>query len=80
MNVTAVRFRLGPTGATTLAWFPLEQMDMQLTAELWFSEPVVYGPNQAMFIECISPVAVPANTERLGFGCYIVDCLGGAVS
>lgn len=78
-NISAVRFRLGPTGATTKGWFPIEQLDCQWTPELWFSEPIVYGPNQAVFIECISPVAIPVG-EHLGFGCYIVEPVGEAVS
>lgn len=80
MTITAVRFRLGPTGATTLGWFPLEQMDLVWTPEMWFSEPIVYGPNQAMFIECISPIAIAAAGQHLGFGCYIVEPVGEAVS
>ena len=80
MTITAVRFRLGPTGATTLGWFPIEQMDIQMTAELWFTEPIVYGPNERMFIECISPIAVAAAGQQLGFGCFIVEPIGEAIS
>lgn len=80
MTITAVRFRLGPTGATTLGWFPIEQMDLQMTAELWFTEPIVYGPNERMFIECISPIAIPVAGQQLGFGCFIVEPVGEAIS
>lgn len=79
MTITGVRFRLGPTGATTLGWFPIEQMDNQETPELWFSEPIVYGPNERMFIECISPVAIAVG-QQLGFGCFISEPIGEAIS
>ena len=81
MTVTAVRFRLGPTGATTLGWFHIENiLVVKLTPECYLSEPIVYGPNERMFIECYTRVAVPAAGERLGFGCYIAEPVGEKVS
>jgi hypothetical protein len=79
-QITAVRFRLGPTGATTLGWFHIEMLDVQQTAELYFSEPVVFGPDERLFIECISPVAIAAVGEHLGFGCFIAEPVGESIS
>lgn len=78
---TAVRFRLGLTGGTSLAWFQIEQfINVKLTPEVWLSEPVVYGPGQSPFIEFYPRVAVPAAGERIGFGCFIAEPLGEAIS
>lgn len=80
-QITAVRFRLGPTGATTLGWFHIEGIILiKQTAECYLSEPVVYGPNERLFIECYSRLAIPAGGERLGFGCYIAEPVGEAIS
>lgn len=75
----AVRFRLGPTGATTLGWFPIEQINIAWTPEIWLSDPIVYGPNERPFIE-FYPRAAVAVGERLGFGAFIAEPLGEAVS
>lgn len=75
-----VRFRLGPTGATTLGWFPIEQfINVSWTPEVWLSEPVVYGPSERPFIE-FYPRAAVAVGERLGFGCFVAEPAGEAVS
>lgn len=76
----AVRFRLGPTGATTLGWFPIEQfINVSWTPEVWLSEPIVYGPNERPFIE-FYPRAAVAVGERVGFGCFVAEPAGEAVS
>jgi len=78
---SAVRFRLGPAGATVLGWFHIEQfINVKLTPEVWLSEPVVYGPSERPFIEFYPRVAVPAAGERLGFGCFVAEPTGEAVS
>lgn len=76
---TAVRFRLGPTGTSTLAWFHIEQfINVKLTAEVWLSEPVVYNKDQWLFIEFYPRVNTAA--ERLAFGCFIAEPVGEAIS
>jgi hypothetical protein len=78
---TAVRFRLGPTGATTLGWVHIEQfINVKLTPEVYLSEPVVYGPTDALFIEFYPNAAVGAGGEQLGFGCYIAEPTGRSIS
>jgi hypothetical protein len=79
-QVTQVRFRLGQTGTTTLAWFNIENIiNVKLTPECFLNEPVVYSPNQWMFIECITRGAVAVG-EILGFGCFIAEPVGNQLS
>jgi len=76
-SVTAVRFRLGATGVTTLGWVHLEQViDVKLTPEVYLSEPVVYTPNQFVDIQCYARAAIGAGGERLGFEGYVIEPLG----
>jgi hypothetical protein len=77
---TAVRFRLGPTGATTLAsiFFQLI-IDNKMESDFYISEPVVYDPQDNVFIQAYSRIAAHA-AEELSFGCYIVEKVGSVVS
>ena len=78
-DVTAVRFRVGATGASTKASFMIQQPIMtKLEPEVWLSEPVVYDPQDILFIECYAVVG--GATEDLGFGCFIVEKLGATIS
>lgn len=78
--ITAVRFRLGATGATTKGWVHLEQFfNVKLAPEVYLSEPVIYGPQDEPFIECYARAAIAVG-ERLGFGCFIAEPAGGNVS
>lgn len=81
-RVTAVRFRLGPTGTSTLGWIHTEALiDVKETPELYLSEPVVYTPDQWMDIEVYSRAAIPAaDGERIGFRGYVVEPVGETVS
>ena len=81
-RVTAVRFRLGATGTTTLGWVHLEGLiDIKLTQECYLSEPIVYTPDQYVNIQCYSRVAIPAaDGERLGFRGFVVEPVGENVS
>lgn len=77
---SAVRFRLGPTGTSTLGWFHIEQfLNIKLTPEVYLSEPIVYGPSQWLFIEFYPRIAVAVG-ERIAFGCFIAEPLGGSIS
>ena len=73
-SVTAVRFRQGPDGVTTLGWFPCEFLNAKKSPDAYFDEPIVYGPGESIFIECIAcDEMVRPSGERLGFGCYIAE-------
>jgi len=77
---TAVRFMVGPGGATTKAVFPIQLgIDNKLESDLYFSKPVVYDPQDTLFIQFYSRVAVHV-AEELSFGCYIIERQGATVS
>jgi hypothetical protein len=79
--VTAVRFRVGLTGASTKASFFIQQfIDIKLEPEVYLTEPVVYDPEDWLFIEFYGRVATALAGEELSFGCFIVERLGGTIS
>lgn len=79
-SCTAVRFRVGATGATTKASFFTQFMiDLKLTPECYLSEPVVYDPQDILFIEWYPRIAVAVG-EELEFGCFITERVGGTIS
>ncbi len=78
---TAVRFRVGLTGATTKASFFIQQfIDIKLEPEVYLSEPVIYDPEDWLFIEHYGRAATPAAGEELSFGCFIIERAGGTIS
>ena len=79
--VTAVRFRVGVTGATTKASFYLQlPFDIKLEPEVWLSQPVIYDPEDWLFIQFYGRAATAVAGEELGFGCFIVERVGGTIS
>lgn len=79
--VTAVRFRVGLTGATTKASFFIQPfIDIKLEPEVYLTEPVVYDPEQYLFIEFYGRAATAVGGEELSFGCFIVEPVGGTIS
>lgn len=78
--ITATRFRLGANGSSTLATF-FTQLPTQakLEPDIYFSEPVVYQPEDVIFIE-IYNTAVIAVGETIPYGSFVVERLGGNVS
>ena len=79
--VTAVRFRVGVTGATTKASFFIQPfIDIKLEPEVWLSEPVVYDPEDWLYMEYYGRANTAAGGEELSFGCFIVERTGGTIS
>lgn len=79
--VTAVRFRVGATGATTKASFMLQQfIDIKLEPEVWLTEPVVYDGEDYVYIEMYCRANTPDDGEELSFGVFIVERTGATVS
>lgn len=79
--ITAVRFRVGPTGTSTLGVISLEPLlPIKQTPEAYLSEPIIYTPDQWMDIQCYASAAIPAAGERLGFRGYVVEPVGENVS
>ena len=79
--ITGVRFSVGPTGATTRASFFTQAFtDNKLESEVYLSEPVVYDPDDTVFIEFYGRANTNAAGEELSFGCFIVERTGMTVS
>lgn len=80
-NIRAVRFGIGPTRTSMLAWFQVDvDINVQLTPEVYMSEPVVYTGDQWMSIEAYANPAVPAGGEQLGFVGFIAEPVGDTLS
>lgn len=78
-QATAVRFLLA--SATTKASFMIQELiDNKLESEAWFSQPVVYDPQDTVNIDFYGRAATPAGGEELGFGCFIIERVGAVVS
>jgi len=79
--VTGVRFRVGGTGATTRASFFLQlETGAKLEPDVYFTEPVVYDPQDVVYIELYYAAAVAALAEQFAFGAYVIERLGATVS
>ena len=77
--VTAVRFMIA--GATTKAVFFIQELiDNKLEPEVWFSEPVVYDPQDIVNMDFFGRAATAAGGEELGYGCFIIERVGAVVS
>ena len=78
---TAVRFRVGATGATTKAVFHTQMaIQAKMEPDVYFSEPVVYSPEDFAFIEIYTTAATPAGGEQIPFRALIIERVGGTVS
>lgn len=79
--ITAVRFRVGATGATTRGSFFIQlPIDIKLEPEAYFTEPIVYSPQEWVYIEAYFDVAAAPAGEELIFGCFIIEPTGGTIS
>ena len=75
----ASRFRVGATGASTKAVFQVQlAIENKLESDVYFSEPVVYDPQDRLFIQAYATAAGAA--ENFAFGCFIVSRLGPEIS
>ena len=76
----ACRFRIGLTGSSTKAVFHMQlAIENKVESDVYFSEPVVYDPNDRLFIQVYSTAAAGA-AENFSFGCFIVSRLGPEIS
>lgn len=78
-QATGVRFLLA-TATTKASFFFQGIIDSKLEPEAWFSEPVVYDPQDQINIDFYGRAATPAGGEELGFGCFIIERVGAVVS
>jgi len=76
-----VRFRVGGTGATTKATFHFQlDVNSKLEPDVYFTEPVVYDPQDVVYIEAYYNGIVGLYGEAFAFGCFIVERIGANVS
>jgi hypothetical protein len=79
--VTGIRFRVGNTGASTKASFMIQlNTESKLEPDVYFSEPVVYLPEDFVYIEAYYSAACAAGSQTIPFGCFIVERIGSTVS
>ena len=79
--VSGVRFRVGGTGATTKASFFLQlETGAKLEPDVYFTEPVVYDPQDVVYIEFYYTAAVAALGENFAFGAYVIERAGANIS
>jgi hypothetical protein len=80
-NVSGVRFRVGGTGATTRATFFFQlPLGAKLEPDIYFTEPVVYDPQDVVYIEHYYTGVVGALAEAFAFEAFIVERAGATVS
>jgi len=79
--LTGIRFRVGGTGATTKATFFLQlESNAKLEPDVYFSEPIIYDPQDVVFLEGYWPVAQAAGNELFAYGAFIIERIGANVS
>jgi hypothetical protein len=77
----AIRFRVGGAGASTKAVFHFQlEIGAKLEPDLYFTEPVVYDPQDTIFIEAYYGAAIAALTEQFAFGAFITERAGAVIS
>jgi len=75
----ACRFRVGLTGASTKAVFQMQMaIENKMESDVYFSEPVVYDPQDRLFIQVYSTGIGAA--ENFSFGCFVISRLGPEIS
>lgn len=78
---TGVRFRVGATGASTKATFFIQlPTEAKLEPDVYFSEPIVYEPEDFVYLELYYTAAVAVGAQTIPFGCFIIERIGGNVS
>lgn len=76
---TSVQFTVGPTRATTKAQFFFQlPIDNKMETDCYFTEPVVYDPQDNVGVRAYARAAGAA--EELSFGCFIIEKLGAVIS
>jgi hypothetical protein len=80
-TVSGLRFRVGGTGATTRASFFLQlETGAKLEPDVYFTEPVIYDPQDVVYIELYYNLPVGALGEDFAFGAFIIERLGANIS
>jgi hypothetical protein len=77
--VSRLRIQEGVNGATTYGDFDLQQMENNLTATGYLSQPVLFGPQRIMNITVCSKVATGA-IGNVSLGILVVEPFGKNIS
>ena len=76
----ATRFQVGAGGASTKGVFHFQlAIENKMESDVYFSEAVVYDPQDNALIQAYSNAAAGA-AETLAYGCFIIMKLGAQVS
>lgn len=80
-TMIGVRFRMGQTGASTLFSFvcPLI-IGAKMEPDVYFTEPVVYNPQDFVYIEGYYNAAIGALGENFAFEGFVIERLGANIS
>jgi len=80
-TLQGIRFRVGGTGATTKASFFLQlNTGSKLEPDVYFTEPVVYDPQDVVYIEGYYSGAVAALAEDFAFEAFVIERVGANIS
>ena len=79
-QIAGLRFRVGAGGASTKGVFFFQvETTTRLEPVVYFSEPIVYDPQDWIYMEAYFVGAV-ALAERMPLGCFIIEKTGSIVS
>jgi hypothetical protein len=79
--IAAIRFRIGGQGSSTKGTFHVQlETEAKLEPDVYFSEPVVYEPQDFIYIEAWYTAAVAAGGQTIPFGTFVIERLGPTVS
>ena len=80
-TITGFRFRVGGTGATTKATYIMQlETGSKLEPDCYLTEPVIYDPQDILYIEAYYAAAVAAGAEQFAFGAFVCERLGANIS
>jgi len=80
--MSGIRFRVGGTGATTKAVFMFQlELGAKLEPDVYFTEPVVYDPQDVVFLEAYYTAATAALVgQNFAYGAFVIERAGANVS
>jgi hypothetical protein len=79
-SISRVRLTQGAASTTVKGVFQLEPLYSRLETAGYFSESVIFPPNQVVRVMVMPRLAFAVNTERLAFLARIVEPIGDVVS
>lgn len=79
--VAGERYRVGGTGASTRAAFQTQLVTgAKIEPDHYYSEPVVYDPQDVVYLELMYTGAVVAGAEMFAYGAFIIERVGATIS